>query len=173
MIISPDRSDPGRSRSDGDIGASDASNTHPSDDNGRSADNTRGNSRAYPADIRVRRKLEIRLLLILSAPKQTATRPPTQAICTFSSYWLFELDVRNELVTLLLCPDQACPLGAQMTNSRRLFGSDRKIIECFSDSTGLRPEERAKGLSPGFQPWVLAQQKCAPKVARERRDARQ
>jgi hypothetical protein len=109
VIISPDRSDPGRSRSDGDTGASDASNTHPSDDNGRSADNTRGNSRAYPADIRVRRKLEIRLLLILSAPKQTATRPPTQGICTFSSYWLFGLDVRNELVTLLLCPDQACP----------------------------------------------------------------
>src|ERR1700732_2446438 len=42
------------------------------------------------------------------------------------------------------------PLGAQMTNCRRIFGSDRKIGECFSDSTGLRPEERAKGLSPSL-----------------------
>jgi len=31
---------------------------------------------------------------------------------------------------------------------------------------GLRPEG-AKGLSPGFQPWVLATQKCALKAARE------
>src|ERR1700736_3032357 len=89
VIINPDRSDSGRSRNDVDSGARDASIIRPSDDNGRSAGNTPGSSRAYPVDIPGPRKLEIRLLLILWAPERRVRRPPAQAICIFSSYWLF------------------------------------------------------------------------------------
>jgi hypothetical protein len=85
-IINPDRSDPGRSRSNDDAGASDANNTHPSADNGGSAGNPPGNSRAWHADILGPRKLESRLLLILGVPKRTVTLPPVRARCIFSSY---------------------------------------------------------------------------------------
>ena len=122
VIINPDRSDSGRSRNDVDSGARDASIIRPSDDNGRSAGNTPGSSRAYPVDIPGPRKLEIRLLLILWAPERRVRRPPAQAICIFSSYWLFGLDARNGPITLLLCLDQAGSLAAQIWHLHRDLG---------------------------------------------------
>ena len=84
--------------------------------------NTPGSSRAYPVDIPGPRKLEIRLLLILWAPERRVRRPPAQAICIFSSYWLFGLDARNGPITLLLCLDQAGSLAAQIWHLHRDLG---------------------------------------------------
>jgi hypothetical protein len=76
---------PDRSRGDGDAGASVASNTRQNDDNAGSTGDRRGNSRDFPADIPGPRKREIRLLLILLAPKRTVTLSPDRAKCIFSS----------------------------------------------------------------------------------------
>jgi hypothetical protein len=115
----------------------DASIIRPSDDNGRSAGNTPGSSRAYPVDIPGPRKLEIRLLLILWAPERRVRRPPAQAICIFSSYWLFGLDARNGPITLLLCLDQAGSLAAQTWHLHRIWANTDSMRRLYERSLTL------------------------------------
>jgi hypothetical protein len=60
VIVNPDRSDPGRSRSNDDAGASDARILIRVPNKGGSAGNPPDNSRAWHADIQGPRKLESR-----------------------------------------------------------------------------------------------------------------
>jgi hypothetical protein len=97
-LANPDPDAPSRRRGGDDAGASDASDTSHlrSSDGDGGPSNRPGHSTGRTPHTQDPRKLENRLLLILSAPKQELRMPLARAICIFSSIGFSGLDAEYQ-----------------------------------------------------------------------------